>query len=185
MSVLGLATGGVKVRSDYYFKHELVHILAVLMPENRLACEVSLATGLRIGDVLRLRTIQLKNRFSVIEEKTGKRKSIYLNDSLLNRLLSIAGKIYVFEGRTDCRKHRTRQAVYKDIRRVRDLMRLKVNLSPHTMRKTYAVEMYHKYKTSKKVMELLNHSSEAVTMLYLLSEAQTEKLLNAGKRAKK
>lgn len=165
------------MRSDYYFKRELLHILAALMPENRLACEVSLATGLRISDVLNIRTAQLKNRFSVVEMKTGKRKAVYLNDSLLDRLHSIAGKIYVFEGRLDPRKPRTRQAVYKDLRRVRDLMRLKVNLSPHTMRKTYAVEMFHKYRTPQKVMKLLNHSSEAVTMLYLLSEAQTERLL--------
>lgn len=165
------------MRSDYYFKRELRHILAALYPENRLACEVSLATGLRIGDVLSLKTDMLKNRFSVQEQKTGKRKAVYINNDLLERLLAVAGRVYVFPGRLDGRKHRTRQAVYKDVRRVRDAFRLKVNLSPHSMRKTYAVEMWHKYNEPRKVMDLLNHSNEAVTMLYLMAEASTERLL--------
>ena len=40
------------MRSDWIPKGEMSHILAALQPENRLACEVSLATGLRINDVL-------------------------------------------------------------------------------------------------------------------------------------
>ena len=74
-----------------------------------------LATGLRVGDVLKLTTEQVKRqRFTVRESKTGKTRRVYLPAKLQLQLLAQAGRLYAFEGRTDWRKHRTRQAVWKD-----------------------------------------------------------------------
>ena len=47
------------MRADHVPRDELAHILAALTPPNRLALEVSLATGLRIGDVLAPQTAKL------------------------------------------------------------------------------------------------------------------------------
>ena len=55
--------------------NEFEHLLAALMPPNRLACEVSACTGLRISDVLNLRTAKLAERFSVRELKTKSDRS--------------------------------------------------------------------------------------------------------------
>ena len=65
------------VRSDYCEVASFEHILSALMPPNRLALIVSLCTGLRIDDVLSLKTEQIKKgRFTIKEMKTGKsRKS--------------------------------------------------------------------------------------------------------------
>ena len=105
------------MRSDWICNADIEHVLAALTPENRLAAEISLATGLRIGDVLSLKTDQLqRRRFTVKEQKTGKSRRIYLPDELYNRALKAAGRFYVFEGRCDPKRHRTRQAVFKDIR---------------------------------------------------------------------
>ena len=61
------------MRTDWLFKAELLHVLAALTPPNRLACEISLATGLRISDVLALTRDQaVDGRFSIREQKTGK-----------------------------------------------------------------------------------------------------------------
>lgn len=159
------------IRTDYILKRELEHLLAALMPENRLALEVSLATGLRITDVLSIRTQDLKQRMSVQELKTGKKRRIYLSTELLDRMIACSGKIYVFEGRLDYRKHRTRQAVWKDIKRVASIFRLKINLAPHSVRKVYAVEQFHKAGGDlKKVQRLMNHESETVTMLYAMAD---------------
>ena len=49
------------MRSEWIPKGEIEHILAALMPENRLACEISLFTGLRINDVLSLKTAQVES----------------------------------------------------------------------------------------------------------------------------
>ena len=165
------------MRSEWMLKQEVEHILAALMPANRLACEISLKTGLRIGDVLALKTADvLKERFRVQEAKTGKRRTIKLTKGLQERCALIAGPVYVFSGRLDGRKPRTRQAVWKDLKRVRELMRLRVNLSPHSMRKIFAVEEYQKSGDLKRVQRLLNHSNEAVTMIYAMADAQVRRL---------
>ena len=110
------------MRFGYMERDEFEHILAALTPENRLACEVSACTGLRIGAVLNLRSERLQERMTVRELKTGKTKRIRLPAALLDRLVAISGKVYVFEGRLDYRKHRTRQAVYKDLAAVQKLL---------------------------------------------------------------
>ena len=155
--------------------NEFEHLLAALMPPNRLACEVSACTGLRISDVLNLRTTKLSERFSVRELKTGKTKRVRLPRALLDRLLAQAGRIYVFENRLDYRKPRTRQAVYKDLRRAAKLFRVKTHISPHSARKIYAVSEYRRTGSLAAVQKLLNHEDEAVTMLYAMADQLTER----------
>jgi integrase len=158
------------MRSEWAPKGEIEHILAALMPQNRLACEVSLITGFRINDVLALKPEQVKKqRFTIKEEKTGKSRTVRLPKEIVDRCLSCAGQHYVFEGRLNGREHRTRQAVFKDLRRVAKAFRVKEHLTPHSLRKVYAVEEYAKHGDLKKVQKLLNHSSEAVTMLYAMA----------------
>lgn len=157
-------------RSQWVSDDTMKCILTALMPENRLALLVSLSTGLRIGDVLNLRTKDIvKGDFSVREQKTGKRKRVHLGKALQTDILSIAGRVYVFEGRTSELKHRTRQAVYKDLARVASAFRLK-GVSPHSCRKCYAVRNLHLYGDLRKVKKLLNHSNEAVTVLYAMAD---------------
>lgn len=132
---------------------------------------MSACTGLRISDVLNLRSERLRERFSVRELKTGKVKRVRLPKVLLDRLLSQAGRIYVFENRLDYRKPRTRQAVYKDLRRAAKLFRVKeTHISPHSARKIYAVSEYRRTGSIERVKELLNHEDEAVTMLYAMAD---------------
>lgn len=159
------------------------HILAALTYENRLAITVSLLTGLRIGDVLNLRSRDLlRDRITITEEKTLKRRTIRLPAQLRDELQGIAGKIYVFENRLSARKHRTRQAVYKDIKRAAKSFRIKSNISCHTARKVYAVSEYKKDFSVARVKKLLNHSTEAVTMIYAIADELTERKTTRSKR---
>lgn len=160
------------VKSDYVNGDIMSHILAALMPANRLAIVTSIYTGLRIGDVLALKSSDLlKDRFTIKEQKTGKSRRIRLPNKLKSDLLAQSGRYYVFEHRTDPKRHRTRQAVNKDIKRACELFRVsKLNVSPHTARKIYAVEEYHKSGSLKRVQQLLNHSNESVTMIYALAD---------------
>lgn len=166
------------MRSGYIVREELNHVLSALMPQNRLACEISLSTGLRLGDVLSLKTAQIERgrRFTVREEKTGKTRRVYLPEDLHKRALQIAGHRYVFEGRLDGKRHRTRQAVYKDLMRAAALFRLREHISPHTCRKVWAVNAYRESGGDlKRVQKLLNHESEAVTMLYAMADRLAER----------
>lgn len=158
-----------------WMKVEAVNIvLNLLMPGNRLAIELCMATGLRIGDALRLRTEQLQNasqrRVTVREEKTGKTRRIYIPSGLYERLLKYAGENYVFEHRLDPTKHRARQSVWKDIRRACVALRVPENFTPHSARKLYAVELYHRTGDLAKVAEALKHNSITVTMIYALAD---------------
>lgn len=174
------------MRSEWIPKGEFEHILAALTPENRLACEVSLATGLRIGDVLALTPERVrKQRFTIREQKTGKTRTIRLPKELVDRCLLCAGQHYVFEHRLNGRQHRTRQAVFKDLKRVADLYGCKKNVTPHSARKVYAVEEFQQSGGNlQRVQRLLNHSSEAVTMLYAtanLMKKRKKSFKNGGK----
>ncbi len=172
------------MRADYIPKDSMMHILAAMMPENRLALEASMASGLRINDVLRLRAERLARRMTIREQKTGKSRRVYWPEDVYLRLLKNSGPYFVFGGRLSERRHRTRQAVYKDLRRTARLFRLngrKLNehISPHTTRKIYAVEELKRYGGNvKKVQRLLNHSNEAVTCLYALSDQLTDRRLH-------
>lgn len=163
-------------RSEWLPRQYLEHLLAGCMPENALALRVSMTYGIRIGDVLRMPTSALHRGFwSFKEEKTGKRKRIRLSAPLRSALTQIAGKNYVFEHRLDPYRHRTRQAVYKDLRRIAEAFRLK-SITPHSARKVYSVETYRNSGGDlKKVQRLLNHSDEAVTMLYALADELSKK----------
>lgn len=158
--------------SGYYPRKEMEHILAALTPENRLVLEVSMRTGLRISDVLNFRSDKLGKVMQIREMKTGKRRRITLPQNLLDRLVSVSGKVWVFEGRSDYLKHRTRQAVYKDLARAVRLFRLNkfYHVSPHSMRKIYAAELFSRTGDISRVQRALNHDSAAVTMLYAMSE---------------
>lgn len=171
------------MRADYIAREEMRHVLAALTPPNRLACEISLATGLRLSDVLNLRSDRLAERMTVRELKTGKNRRIRLPRELYLRAKAMAGKVFVFEGRLAQDQHRSRQAVWKDLRRAADLFRLpaKLHLSPHSARKVYAVEEYHKTGSLERVQALLQHENEAVTMIYAMADEMTARKLGTGK----
>lgn len=147
------------------------HILALLTYPNEMACRVALRYGLRIGDVLNLRRWQIERRSVTIkEEKTGKRRTIVFDELLRKKLLAISGKVFVFEHRLNQDRHHTRQAVYKDLDRAQKALRIKKGIGTHSMRKSFAVRKYSACGDMRKIKSLLNHSNEAVTMLYALAE---------------
>lgn len=154
---------------------EMDHILAAMMPENRLAVKVAMHTGLRIGDVLRLRPRDLRtSRPTVREMKTGKTRRISLPRGLLEELRGISGDYWVFEGRTNPKRHRTRQAVYKDIRQAAAVFQRtgavrRGQVSTHSARKVAAVDAYQRGGMAA-AQRLLNHSDPAITALYALAD---------------
>lgn len=146
------------------------HVLAALTPANRLVCRVCVATGLRVGDVVSLRTEQLARQFWITEQKTGKRRRVNLTDELLGNLRKHAGKEWVFPGARDPSKHRTRQAVWRDVKRAAKAFRLPQNVGVHSLRKVYAVDQLKRSKGNVgKVQRALNHSDAATTMIYAMS----------------
>lgn len=155
--------------TEYLLEEQVRRVLGCMLPANRLVCEVELATGLRISDILRLQTEQIKPRFVIQEQKTGKRRLVTLKRCLRERLLAKAGKKYVFPGRNPARP-RSRQAVWYDLKRAARAYRLPQNCGTHSMRKVFAVNLLDKYGDIEKVRRALNHESMSVTVIYACAD---------------
>lgn len=163
------------IRADYIDRIEMGHLLAALMPANRLVLELSMATGLRVGDCVALPTAKLARRMTVREAKTGKAHRVSIPKALYERLAAQTGAQWVFEGRGGPDRHRTTSAVYKDLRRAATLYRMPkwLHVSPHTARKIYAVEAYRRTGDIAAVQRLLCHDDPAVTMIYAMADVLT------------
>lgn len=133
-----------------------------------------LRNGLRVSDVLELRREQIKRQFWVTEAKTGKRKQCGLPDWLIVEILRrSAGSPWAFPSPKNPEKHRTRQAVWKDLKRVSEAFRIPVNVGTHSMRKVYAVDLMEKYGHLETVQKALNHDNPMVTVLYAMADKLT------------
>ena len=168
------------MKTEYLLNREVGHVLAALTPSNQLVCRVMLHTGLRVGDVLSLRTKDLKRQFYIQEAKTRKRRRVGLTDQLLAEIRGQAGPGWAFPGRKPG-THRTRQAVWADMKRAAKAFRLPQNVGTHSLRKVYAVELLHKYGDIERVRRALNHGGVSVTLIY----AMADQLLEAKKRRRK
>ena len=166
--------------TEYLLHREMEHVLAALTPSNRLVCRVCLQTGLRVGDGVSLRTEQLRRQFWVVEAKTKKRRRVNLTDDLLEAIRDQAGEVWAFPG-TKPGHHRTRQAVWKDVKRAAKAFRIKQNVAPHSFRKVYAVDLMRRCGDVKRVQRALNHSDCATTMVYIMAA----ELLQAKQKRKK
>ena len=167
--------------TEYLLNEQMEHVLSALTPSNRLAMRVCLHTGLRVGDVLALKTERLAPQFWITEQKTGKRRRVNLTAELYKELAAHAGKIWVFPSRSDEKQHRSWQAVWADVKRASKAFRLEQNVGPHSARKIYAVDLMQKYGDIDRVRKALNHSSVSVTLLYAMADMR----LRAKYRKKK
>lgn len=165
--------------TDYIDRAVWDRLLDALMPANRLALEVAIATGLRISDVLSL-PATASQRPTVRDSKTGKRHRVYIPEALYSRLQAGRGRVWMFEGRISDAKHRTRQAVWYDLHRAAKLYRMPsevrgLTIAPHSARKTYAVGVYRRTGRITDVQRLLCHSDPHVTMLYAMADELTRR----------
>lgn len=159
------------LKTGYLIDEALEHVLAALMPANRLVCKVMLHTGLRVGDVVSLPKSKVKQNFTICEQKTGKSRRCGLPQALRAEILEQAGEsAWAFPSPRDPTRHRSREAVWKDIKRAQRAFRLPVNIGTHSMRKIYAVNLMKKFGDVERVRRALNHDNDAVTMLYACAD---------------
>lgn len=140
--------------------------------ENALALRTSLETGWRIDDVLHLRVSDLKGRtLSCISMKTGKPDKKVISADLAKRLLQVANNGRLFDGRFGD-KPRTRQAVWRDVKKAVKRLGIAGNVAPHSARKTYAVEDF-KDNGLAQVQKDLQHDRLSTTLIYAFADLLT------------
>ena len=158
------------MRTDPIRTDDIAVFFRLLMPTNALVMETALQTGLRVSDVLALRSDKLRQRMTIREQKTGKTRRIYISAHLLKRLRAQAGAVWVFPNTLHpVEKHRCRQTVWKDVKRAARALRVEYNAAPHSCRKSYAVDLYRREGFAA-VQKALQHDNPATTMIYLATE---------------
>lgn len=177
-----LQKGGEIVTTEYLLRQEVERVLAALTMQNRLVIELVLHTGMRISDALELRTEQLKPSGWYVEKKTGKRRRYGIPEPLLSAIQAQAGDVWAFPGAKPG-THKTRQAVWKDVKRAARAFRMPQNVGTHSFRKAYAVELLRKYGDLERVQRNLNHSSPSITAVYCMADMLLERRL--ARRRKK
>ena len=170
--------------ADYLVWSDAMNLIRKLARDGNYKMSLLIAigcfTGLRISDILALRWRQIlhTSEFTVIEKKTGKRRTLRLNPELQKHIadcfehikpLGIESPILVSQKGTTFSVQRI-NVILKEIKKK---YKLKINhFSCHSLRKTFGRQVYNMNSDSAelalvKLMELFNHSSVAITKRYL------------------
>ena len=170
--------------TEYLYQQEIDRVLSALMPQNALIVRVMLHTGMRLSDALTMRSEGLATSGWYVEAKTGKKRRYGLPRPLLEAIQEQAGPEWAFPGRKKG-THKTRQAVWKDIKRASKAFRLPQNVGAHSFRKVYAVRLMEKYKDLERVRRSLNHCSGSVTAIYAMADILLDRKLRDRERRRK
>lgn len=170
------------ITTEYLYNREIGHVLAALTPQNALIMRVVLHTGMRLSDVLELTADQVKPSGWYTEMKTGKRRRYGFPADLLEEIRAQMGQKWAFPGRNGDKGHKTRQAVWADVRRASRAFRLPQNVAPHSFRKVYAVNLMNKYGDIDRVRKNLNHQSASVTAIYAMADVLLSRRLDQRQR---
>ena len=160
------------MKSRFIDQGEIKQLRSVINEAAFLPLLLSLETGLRIGDVVALRVRDVKgDGVHYIAEKT-KKSGVAPISAALRRRLPKRGK-WLFPSPYKAGQHLTRQAVWARIKTAGKRAGIDLDgLSPHAMRKAFAVELYRK-KGFKAVQEALQHNYASTTEIYTFADWNT------------
>ena len=170
--------------ADYLGWDEAMNLIRKLANDKNYKMSLLVAlgcfTGLRISDILALRWKLILNveEFTIVEKKTGKKRTIRLNGKLQKHIqecykqinpIGVNAPILVSQKGTTF----TIQAINRMLKQIKTKYKVKAkNFSCHSLRKTFGRQVYNMNDTNSelalvKLMELFNHSSVAITKRYL------------------
>lgn len=153
---------------------------------NYVLVTMGINTALRISDLLELKWGDVWNftrncfykHITLIEQKTGKRQIIYLNEACEECLSYLktqlenhidAGK-YIFQSRVGSNRHIGRNRAYTLIKNACHDLGYEGNISCHSLRKTFGYHAWHNGVSPAVIMSIYNHSSMDITKRYLAIE---------------
>lgn len=171
--------------TEYVLMEQMEHVLAALTPQNALIMRLILHTGMRLGDAVGWRSVDLKPSGWYTEAKTGKRRRFGIPSDLLEDIKAQAGPEWAFPGHGAHGGHKTRQAVWKDVKRASRAFRLPQNVGPYSARKVYAVQLMRKYGDIDRVRRALNHESTTVTAIYAMADILAQRAMARRRRRRK
>ena len=168
--------------------------MGVLVDRDYMLFRFGSNTGLRVSDILKLTIseVRRKRTVKVMETKTRKTKDVHLGaiyEELNNYCdkLQAGGYTYLFPSiRRD--KPISRIMAYQIMKEAASTLGVD-GIGTHTMRKTYARQMYEQTGSVALLMRMMNHKTEQETLDYIgvTTEeiAQAHKGLDIGRSKKK
>ncbi len=162
-----------------YYQYQKPH------PRNYLLIILGLNTALRISDILNLRWEHVydfqmgryRNHISIIEQKTGKKTSILLNQNIVRALswyqqsLSGSNKNIQPQDFLFCHKNEnvpiSRVQAFRLIKKAAERCQISGTISCHSLRKTFGYHAWQQGVSPALLMNIYNHSSYEVTKRYL------------------
>ena len=170
--------------ADYLVWSEAMNLIRKLAKDQNYKMSLLVAlgcfTGLRISDILALRWNQILgvDEFTIIEKKTGKKRTLRLNPQLQKHIqecyehiqpIGVKAPILVSQKGTIF----TIQTINRILKDIKKKYKVKIkNFSCHSLRKTFGRQVYNMNSENSelalvKLMELFNHSSVSITKRYL------------------
>lgn len=178
-----MAAKGVQTTSDYVKFDEFQKLVESLIKDKKyiwaMYMSLSFSTGLRISDILSIRWKDILGKESLvkIEQKTDKVRNIRFSDSTINkfkelykRLGSPSTEMVIVANKNG--QAMSEQYINRVLKQIKTKYRVDVeNFSTHSIRKTFARNIWEMNNRSEEslvlLMEILNHSSMAITRRYL------------------
>ena len=170
--------------ADYLVWSDAMNLIRKLAKDQNYKMSLLVAlgcfTGLRISDILALRWNQILgvDEFTIIEKKTGKKRTLRLNPQLQKHIqecyehiqpIGVKAPILVSQKGTIF----TIQTINRILKDIKKKYKVKIkNFSCHSLRKTFGRQVYNMNSENSelalvKLMELFNHSSVSITKRYL------------------
>lgn len=152
---------------------------------NQLLVIMGLNTALRISDLLALQwddvydfeKKEFKSHIILLEQKTGKESTIFINQSILEALVDYRKSLR--KQKTTIKKSRylfrvnsknlaiSRVQAFRIIKDAADDCEIKGSISCHSLRKTFGYHAWKQGASPVLLMNIFNHSSYRVTKRYL------------------
>lgn len=132
---------------------------------------LGLNSGLRVSDIVGLNVSDVtdKTHISIIEKKTQKTKTFYINDKLKKVLKEYTKDRNLneplFLGKQGRRLDRSQ--VYRFIKHACKTLNIDIHCGTHTLRRTFGYHHYQKYKDAVILQKIFNHSSQRITLMYI------------------
>ncbi len=141
-----------------------LHSRPELVNRNLLLIAIALNNGLRASDVVTLRVghVLNKTKTRVIEQKTGKAKTLFWN----NCLAEIIDYLNDLEQEGHFSVHGFYEMLQRMARKTEN-NKIVAKIGTHSFRKTFGRQLYKKGVNVEIISQLFNHSSERNTRHYL------------------
>ncbi|MEC0117360.1 tyrosine-type recombinase/integrase [Bacillus cereus] len=143
---------------------------------------IGINTGLRVGDLLKLKVSDVKNKRKLVIKEGKTQKARQLN--LVNIYDEVQAYIrgidleWLFPSRKGDKSITPTQA-YRQLQKAADMAGIETGTGTHTMRKTFGYWFYKQTRDVAKLQQILNHTHPEITLRYIgITAEEIEEDLN-------